>query len=133
MVPPSPVERGLRRNVIALAVANTGAATAMIVDRPGTSASLLFLQTVAPLPLWGVWFLAAAALQVARQPLWGHTIAVPLWLMWGLGAVLGLASGSTTSPSASIALTGMIVALAGMHCAGLVYRRDERQARKQGG
>ncbi len=91
------------------------------------------LQTVAPLPLWGVWFLAAAALQVARQPLWGHTIAVPLWLMWGLGAVLGLASGSTTSPSASIALTGMIVALAGMHCAGLVYRRDERQARKQGG
>lgn len=119
------VEQVLRRNVWALAVANLVVGTAFILADPGTAPSLHFLQIVAPLPVWGAGHLATAALLLTSRYAAGHTLAVPLWLMWATGAVFGLVTGTTRSPTVSIALTALIAAVAGLHCNGWSFRRHE--------
>lgn len=115
----------MRRNAYSLAVANISVGVAFIAADPGVSASLHFLQYIAPLPVWGAGHLGTAVLLVARRPVAGHTLAVPLWLMWAVGAVFGLVTGTSRSPAASIALAGLITAVAGLHCSGWSFRRSE--------
>lgn len=133
---PVPVPAGmdltkvLRRNVLALALANSTVSAAFLFVDPGTAPSLVLLQAIAPLPAWGVAYGIVAALLAARRPLPAHTIAVVLWTTWAVGGIIGLAGGSTRSPAVTVALTGMILTLAGLHANGLRFRRREAQARR---
>lgn len=121
-----PHVRALRTNALCLAVANAFAAGALAFGSAGTSPALLFLQLLVPLPVWAVGFLAAAIALIARRHLVGHTIAVPLWLMLAVGAVIGLVEGTTRSPAGSTLLCGLLVCVASLHVNGMWFRRRQR-------
>lgn len=120
------VARALRTNALCLAVANATAAAALLFGEPGTSPALLFLRVLVPLPVWAIGFAAAAVLLVARRHEAGHVVAVPLWLMLAVGAVIGLVEGTTRSPAGSTLLCGLLVAVASLHVNGMWFRRRQR-------
>ncbi len=130
-IPPG-VAAALRRNSLAMAVANMVTAAGMVFADPGVSASLAFLGFLAPLPLWGCGFAAAAVFQVANRPLVGHSIAAPLWALLAVGAVYGLVAGRSTAPAASIILAGLTLYAAGHHLNAMAFRRREAQVRRDG-
>lgn len=123
----------LRVERYAVAPANLICAVALAVNQPGPSPALLFLQLVAPLPVWTVLFAAATVLLVVRRSEPGHVAAFTGWAMISIGAVIGLVTGSTTSPSGSVILTGTTMTMAGLHLAGLLYHRAARVHRAQAG
>jgi hypothetical protein len=120
----------VRRNALLMAVANTVTAFALWFGSPGASASLAFLAFLAPLPLWGFGFAAAAAFQVAGRALVGHSIGAPLWAMLATGAVYGLIAGTSSAPAATAILAGLTLYCAGHHVNAMGFRRRERQARR---
>lgn len=120
----------LRRVRLVIACANVTVAAAFIVAEPGSAPSIVLLQAVAPLYVWGVGFAFVAALLTAGWNVAAHLLAVPLWAFWAASAVLGLATGATRSPAATIALTGLILTLTGLHGLGLTWRRRESQVRR---
>lgn len=126
--PDVPLAWVLRRNMLILATANLAAAAGIGLFPPGTSPSLALLAFYAPLPLWAVAFTAAAAFQIFNRPLIGHSIAAPLWALLAFGALVGLASGASSAPAASVLLAGLELCAAGLHANGMVFRRQERQA-----
>lgn len=127
--PPSdPLLRATNRLALILAGGNGAVGIALLGADPGTSPALLFLRAVGlPLPVWGAGFLLVTVLVVVRQHAFAHLLAVVLWTVLASGAVLGVISGSSTAPAASLILTALTVMAAGMHVNGLLYRR--RQAR----
>lgn len=128
--PAVPMAGVLRRNILLLAAANLSAAAGIGLFNPGTSPSLTLLAFYAPLPLWAAAFTLAAAFQVANRPLIGHSIAVPLWALLSFGAVWGVLSGASAAPAASVLLAGLELFTAGLHANGMVFRRREREARR---
>lgn len=126
--PAVPLAGTLRRNILLLATANLCAAAGIGLFAPGTSPSLALLAFYAPLPLWAIAFTIAAAFQLAHHPLIGHSIAAPLWTLLAFGAVVGLATGTSSAPAASVLLAGLELLAAGLHANGMAFRRQERQA-----
>lgn len=118
----------LRRNVLLLAAANLCAAAGIGLFAPGTSPSLALLAFYAPPPVWAVAFATAAAFQIAHRPLIGHSIGAPLWALLAFGAVVGLTTGASSAPAASVLLAGLELLAAGLHANGMAFRRQERQA-----
>jgi hypothetical protein len=118
--------RAFRTKALCLAVANATAGGALMFGDPGTSPALLFLHLLAPLPAWGCGFAAAAVALIVRRHLAGHTIAVPLWSMTAVGAVIGLIEGTTRSPAGTVLFTGLLVAVALLHVNGMWFRRRQR-------
>lgn len=128
--PTVPLDGVLRRNILLLAAANLSAAAGIGLFDPGVSPSLALLAFYAPLPLWAAAFAAAAACQIANHPLVGHSIAAPLWACLSFGAVWGVLSGASNAPAASVLLAGLELFTAGLHANGMVFRRREREARR---
>jgi hypothetical protein len=120
----------VRRVQLVVACANAAVAAAFIVAPAGSAPSIVLMQAVAPLWAWGVGYALVAVLLTVDRLLAAHLLAVPLWLFWGASAVLGLATGATLSPAVTIALTGLILLMAGLHANGLIWRRREARARR---
>lgn len=118
--------RAFRTNALCLAMANAAAGAGLMFGDPGTSPALLFLRLLVPLQVWACGFLAAAAALAIRRHLIGHTVAVPLWAMTAIGAVIGLVQGTTRSPAGTLLLTGLLVCVAALHVNGMWFRRRQR-------
>lgn len=112
----------------ALAVTNTVAAVALILDAPGRSPAMQFLQAAAPLPVWSILpatvtvLLLLGTLGYRTLPT-AHALGMFLWLAITVGAGSGLVSATTTSPSASLLLTALLVGVTGWHTGALLFRR----------
>lgn len=120
----------LRQIVWVVALVNAGVGVALLAAAPGLAPSIDFLREVAPLPLWAVVFVAVAVLLVFHRNVAAHLVAVPSWMLFGIGAVLGLLNGSTRSPAASFAFTVLIVGMCAHHMIGLRFRRHLGLARR---
>lgn len=122
------VDRYLVWLQITLALTNLIAAGALITNRAGLSPAMLFLQVIAPLPLWAIvpaavaLLLALGAIGYRTQPL-AHVLGMIMWLTLTVGAVTGLVAATTTSPSGSLLLTALLVGVAGWHTGALIFRR----------
>lgn len=123
------MERFLTHLQFVLVIVNAAAALALSYNQPGTSPSLNFLlDTGIPLSVWAAgWALVAVILTVGAlgPPIqeYGHVVAFVLWAMVATGAVIGLVTATTTSPSASLMQAGLVTGMAGLHLAGLLFRR----------
>lgn len=137
---PDPLVRaGVDRYLVwlqyALASTNLIAAVALAADAPGTSPAMLFLQLVMPLPLWAILpatvavLLLLGALGFHTQPP-AHAIGMFLWSALMVGAITGLATATTTSPSASLLLTGLLVGVTTWHAGALLFRRRLARQRR---
>lgn len=123
---PDPLVRATGRLALMLAGGNVAVGVALLTADPGTSPALLFLRAIGlPLAVWGSAYLLVGVLIAFRQHAFAHLLAVILWTVLAAGAVLGVASGSTTAPAASLILTALTVMAAAMHVNGLLYRRRE--------
>lgn len=119
-------DRTFRTHAWCLATANLTAAVALAFGDAGGSPALLFLRLLVPLWVWAIGFAAAAGLLVFRRYLAGHSVAVPLWSMTAIGAVIGLVEGTTRSPAGSTLLTGLLVAVTSLHVNAMWFRRRQR-------
>lgn len=130
------VDKFLIRLQFVLVIVNAAAALALVYNQPGTSPSLNFLlDTGIPLPVWAAgWALVAVILTVGAlgPPIqeYGHVVAFVLWAMVATGAVIGLVTATTTSPSASLMQAGLVTGMAGLHLAGLLFRRALKPTRR---
>ncbi|MBN9791305.1 hypothetical protein DMP17_22240 [Pseudonocardia sp. TMWB2A] len=112
----------------ALASTNLIAAIALLANAPGLSPAMLFLQVVAPLPVWSVLPALAAVLLLLGavgfpvQP-YAHAVGMFVWAAITVGTVMGLATATTTSPSASLLLTGLLTGTTAWHAGALLFRR----------
>lgn len=120
----------IRRTRLLLAAVNTAVAAAWLIAPAGQAPSILLMQQVAPLHVWGIGLAVAALLLFLDRPLAAHMLAVALWGFWAASAVLGAAAGSTRSPAVTLALTSLVLAMAGVHVHGLLWRHAEAQARR---
>lgn len=112
----------------ALSGANLIAAIALAANAPGRSPAMLLLQVVAPLPVWAVLPAVASVLLLlgafgfpVQAP--AHAIGMFLWAAITVGTVWGLATATTTSPSASLLLTGLLTGTTAWHAGALLFRR----------
>lgn len=113
-----------------LAFSDAAAAVALAFNTPGTSPSLDFIQFVAPLPAWSAVLGVAAALLVGGRHrmyahLAGNMIGTAVWVMLASGAILGLMSGQTTSPSATGLFAATLIAQAGLNINSMILWRKE--------
>lgn len=120
----------VRRVWLLLACANAAVGASFVVAPAGQAPSTVLLQAVAPLYVWGAGFAVVALLLLAGRHVPAHLLGVPLWGFWGVGAVLGLVGGSTRSPAVTLALTGLVLCMAGWHVNGLAWRSREARARR---
>lgn len=111
-----------------LSGANMIAAIALAANSPGLSPAMLLLQVVAPLPLWALLPATASVLLLlgafgfpVQAP--AHAIGMFLWAAITVGTVWGLATATTTSPSASLLLTGLLTGTTAWHAGALLFRR----------
>lgn len=117
-----------RLNAITLAVVNGVAALALGFGATGSSPSLAIMSRLLPMRLWAVLFGAVAVLLLFKQYVPAHTMAAVLWPYWGICAAIGVLLGATTSPAATVALTGLILGMAVQHLISLWWRRLEWSA-----
>lgn len=111
-----------------LSGANLIAAIALAANAPGRSPAMMLLQVVAPLPVWAVLPAIASVLLLlgafglpVQAP--AHAIGMFLWAAITVGTVWGLATATTTSPSASLLLTGLLTGTTAWHAGALLFRR----------
>lgn len=117
---------------ILLAWVNAMGAVALMLNQPGRSSALLFLEGIVDLRVWAVVFTAAAVLFACGFPEPGHAVGVLGWVMIAGGAVGGLALQTTGSVSGSLIFVGLAVTVAGLHVVGLTYRARARRRRSGG-
>lgn len=117
------VERTARRLLLLLAVLNALVGGVLASTPPGTSPALQFLASLLPLWVWGAGFLASSALLLIRFAAGGHALAAFLWLLMASGAVVGLVTGASTAPAASLILALLIATMAVCHVLALLFRR----------
>lgn len=127
-IPRVVIDRMLRRLALTQAGINFAVALFLVIGEPGSSPAIAFLMLVVPLPFWGIGYGAVAVLLLIRQNVAGHTLAAFLWVFLAAGAVLGVATGSTGSPTASLILTTLVAGMSGFHLNGLWFRRGEKLA-----
>lgn len=128
------VDRFLTWLAATLASTNAIGAAALLLAEPGNSPAMLFLLALAPLQIWAVLPALVTALIVAGalgQPTRAaaHVVGMFLWGFIAVGAVTGLVTSTSPSPSASLLLTALLLAVASWHAGALLFRRREARLR----
>ena len=132
---PEPDRRLVRDNLRALISANAFVAVVLCTAEPGRSPALGLLASLAPLWLWGLLgYGGTAALLMARQYVWGHRLGVIAWFALAAALVIGVSTGASGSPAASLMFAGLACVLLALHLNGLRFRRARRdqQAPRKG-
>lgn len=120
------VDRRIRTQVHTLIAANLTVAAILTLASGGTSPALLLMQGIAPLPVWGIaGYGIAAVLLICGFPVIAHGWAIIMWFVLASGLLIGVTTGASSSPAASMAFTALVVVVLTLHVTALRHQRPD--------